>query len=477
MSYQLDDIIVAPATVPGTGAIGIVRLSGEGCISLVNKGFTGKIGESHKAIYGFIKDGEETIDEVMVTAFKAPKSYTTEDMVEISCHASSYIMQKLIELLCKHGGRSAEPGEFTLRAFLNGRIDLSQAEAVADIIASENEQSHKLALGQLRGGISNEIIKLRQELIDFAALIELELDFGEEDVEFADREKLQNLILKIQSLLSNLISTFALGNAIKKGINTVIAGRPNAGKSTLLNALLKEDRAIVSEIAGTTRDTIEGILNINGIDFRFIDTAGIRDATDTIEKMGIEKTMQKAQQSTILIYVYDVTSVDRDEIDKDVMSIYQEGMKVIILGNKMDIPMTMHDNPLRHHDEACMKEYKAKNWKAIDDKWKEMNFVLDVVSAKEGTYLDRLKENIYKLVVDTQLSNEQTIVTNARHYDSLHGAHDSLGKALENLKANISGDLVAMDIRHSLNYLGEITGEINSDDLLESIFSRFCIGK
>jgi len=462
MSYQLDDIIVAPATVPGTGAIGIVRLSGEGCINLVNKVFTGKIENSHQAIYGFIKDGEETIDEVMVTAFKAPKSYTTEEMVEISCHASSYIMQKLIELLCKHGGRSAEPGEFTLRAFLNGRIDLSQAEAVADIIASENEQSHKLALGQLRGGISNEIVKLRQELIDFAALIELELDFGEEDVEFADREKLQNLIVKIQSLLSSLISSFSLGNAIKNGINTVIAGRPNAGKSTLLNALLKEDRAIVSDIEGTTRDTIEEVLKINGVAFRIIDTAGIREATDAIEAIGIEKTMEKIDQSAILIYVYDCLETDLPEIESDLEKLFKKGMQVFVVGNKCDlISASTHEKKHQH----------------IHDKFKQLGFVEEMVSAKDGTYVERLKENLYNVAIKDQLATSETIISNGRHYGALTGAHDALSKALENLKVNISGDLVAMDIRHSLNYLGEITGEINSDDLLESIFSRFCIGK
>ncbi|MEM8906429.1 MAG: tRNA uridine-5-carboxymethylaminomethyl(34) synthesis GTPase MnmE, partial [Bacteroidota bacterium] len=460
MSYtHLEDTIVALATPPGIGAIGVIRLSGQDAIAIVNQVFKGKdlqTQASHTVHFGSIRTADKIIDEVLVTLFVSPKSYTRENVVEVSCHGSPYIIQQLIQLFIEHGARMAQPGEFTLRAFLNGQMDLSQAEAVADLIASSSESAHSIALQQMRGGFSNEIGKLRQELIDFASLIELELDFSEEDVEFANRERLRQLIQKIQQLLRRLIDSFDLGNVIKNGVNTVIAGRPNAGKSTLLNALLNEERAIVSDIAGTTRDTIEEVLNIKGVEFRLIDTAGIRAAQDQIEAIGVEKTLEKIKQSAILIYVFDIIESTPAEVHQDLQQLVETDLPFLAIANKMDL------NPYT----------KAKHY--TNDLLTEKHFI--PVSAINKMNIDYLKERLYDLVVDQQLIRESTVVTNGRHYEALRNAYKSLDEVLQGMASGVTSDFIAMDIRRALQFLGEITGEISTDDLLGNIFSRFCIG-
>ncbi len=473
---HLADTIVALSTPQGEGAIGVVRLSGPEAIAICDDVFFGKklVNQpTHTAHFGTIKNEQgHIIDEVLVTLFKNPKSYTGEDVCEISCHGSSYIIQQVLQLLVRKGARTAQPGEFTLRAFLNGKMDLSQAEAVADLIASESASSHAIAMKQMRGGITNEISKLRQELIDFAALIELELDFGEEDVEFADRDKLKQLILKIHSYIKNLMSSFDLGNAIKEGINTVIAGRPNAGKSTLLNAMLNEERAIVSEIAGTTRDTIEETLNINGVTFRLIDTAGIRDASDKIEAIGVEKALEKIKQSTLLVYVFDRTDMNSDHVWNDIKKLVHDGLNIILVGNKTDAYFELSDYERTELSQGQRGQDRNVDWEYIETKYPIIH-----IAAKNHDNVKALKDALYHAVLDGKLNLDSTIVSNVRHYDALQGAYASLQQALDNLSMGISGDFVAMDIRHALQYLGEITGEISTDDLLDSIFSRFCIGK
>ncbi len=459
-SIELKDTIVALATPPGVGAIGVIRLSGQEAISITNAVFYGKDLEqvdTHTIHLGTIRDEQRIIDEVLVSVFKTPKSYTKENVVEISCHGSNFIIQELIQLFIKKGARMAQPGEFTLRAFLNGQLDLSQAEAVADLIASSSESSHQLAIQQMRGGFSEEIRKLRDELIHFASMIELELDFGEEDVEFANRDDLKQLVQKILQLIKTLLDSFKLGNAIKNGINTVIAGRPNAGKSTLLNALLNEERAIVSDIAGTTRDTIEEVLNINGVEFRLIDTAGIREAQDQIEAIGVEKTMEKIAQSSLLIYVFDVINTQPEEVQADLQKLTNEGVHLMAVANKMDL------NPYT----------KAEHY--TGEYLSEEQFI--PVSAINKMNIEYLKERLYNAVLDNKVQLENTIVTNTRHYDALHSASESLRRVLTGMETNVTSDFIAMDIRQTLHYLGEITGEISTDDLLEKIFSSFCIGK
>ena len=460
-STDLNDTIVALATAPGVGAIGVIRLSGKEAISICNTFFHGKDLEkqdSHTIHFGTIRDEKGNIlDEVLVSLFIAPKSYTKENVVEISCHGSNYIIQTIIQLFIRNGARSAQRGEFTMRAFLNGQLDLSQAEAVADLIASDSESSHQLAMAQMRGGFSQEIAKLRQELIDFASLIELELDFGEEDVEFANRDKLKALVEKIRNLLSRLIDSFTLGNVLKNGVQTVIAGRPNAGKSTLLNALLNEERAIVSDIAGTTRDTIEESLNINGVLFRLVDTAGIREAQDTIEAIGVEKTMEKIGQSSLLVYVFDAQQMAAEEVQKDLESLYSENIHMIVVANKADLKT-----------DIAYSDYAHKNLK-------EGNFV--ILSAKQQTNISDLKQQLFSAVTDAKVSMDNTIVTNTRHLEALQKSHESLSDVLNGMDMQITSDFIAMDIRRALAFLGEITGEISTDDLLGNIFGRFCIGK
>jgi tRNA modification GTPase len=453
-----NETIVALSTPPGIGAIGVIRLSGKDAIVIANSVFSGKDLEkqdSHTLHFGLIKDGEKVIDEVVVSLFVAPKSYTKENVVEISCHGSNYIIQQIIQLLIKKGASAAKPGEFTLRAFLNGGLDLSQAEAVSDLISSDSAAAHQVAMNQLRGGFSTELQVLREQLIHFASMIELELDFAEEDVEFANRDQLQALIDKITVVLNKLIRSFELGNVIKEGINTVIAGRPNAGKSTLLNALLNEERAIVSEIAGTTRDTIEEVLNINGINFRLIDTAGIREAKDTIEAIGVEKTMQKIDQSAVLVYLFDVSSLTKEEIKEDILKLYKDGMAFLAVANKIDI--------------ASGFDFSGLDLPA------SVKFIS--ISAKENQYVEELKESLYEIAVGDQLTDNHTMVTNIRHVEALQRTRAALDSVAYGLANPVTSEFLSVDIKQALHYLGEITGQVTTDDLLENIFSKFCIGK
>ena len=473
---DLQDTILALATPAGSAAIGVLRLSGSDAISIVNKTFRAKnLAEvaTHSIHLGYIRDEQQKIvDQVLVSVFKSPNSYTKENVVEVSCHGSRYIQQQLLELFVRHGARLAREGEFTLRAFLNGQMDLSQAEAVADLIAAESEAAHQLALSQMRGGFSDEIKKLREELIHFASMIELELDFGEEDVEFANRADLKALVNKILSIIKGLLDSFQLGNAIKHGVHTVIAGRPNAGKSTLLNALLNEERAIVSEIAGTTRDTIEEMLNIKGVQYRLIDTAGIREASDQIEAIGVQKTLEQVAKSAILVYVYDIMTLPPSEVEKDLNQLERAGMTIIVVANKWDEYANLDENTRQHRAE----EYRKKGWDTIDKQIQERYQTLHL-SAKNKTQMDSLKNLLFELVASGQLQQDASIVSNSRHYAALQAALESLDSVLNGLEVGLTGDFLAIDIRHALNYLGEIVGTVSSDDLLGSIFSRFCIGK
>lgn len=452
---NLKDTILAQATASGMAAISVIRISGEDAIAMVAAVFNGKDLRSvptHTVHLGYIRDeAGQSIDQVLATVFIGPNSYTRENVVEISCHGSPYIVQKLMELFLRNGARLAQQGEFTLRAFLNGQLDLAQAEAVADLIASDSDTSHELAMKNIRGGFSNEIKKLREELINFASLIELELDFGEEDVEFANRKDLEALITRILGIIKQLMDSFRLGNVLKNGVSTVIAGRPNAGKSTLLNTLLNEERAIVSEIAGTTRDTIEETLNINGVLFRLIDTAGIREASDQIEAIGVQKTFEKIAESTILVYAYDAVATSQEEVQKDLDQLRKDDMAVLALANKIDA--------LPEPEKALISLSHYQ------------------ISAKFRENIETFKQALYNLVLDGNISTENTVVTNLRHYQALNGAYESLSSVLNGLSLHITGDFLAMDIRHALRYLGEITGQVDVEDLLENIFSKFCIGK
>jgi tRNA modification GTPase len=454
-----EDTIVALATPNGAGAIGVIRLSGPEAISIANAVFKGKDltkQESHTIHFGQIVDGDVVMDEVLASLFIAPKSYTRENVVEISCHGSNYIIESIIKLLIRHGARAAKPGEFTLRAFLNGQLDLSQAEAVADLIAANSKASQQVAMQQLRGGFSTQLQQLREQLVHFASLVELELDFSEEDVEFANRDQLKQLIINIDQIVSRLIESFELGNAIKQGVNTVIAGRPNAGKSTLLNALLNEERAIVSHIPGTTRDTIEEVLNINGINFRLIDTAGIREATDTIEQIGVQRTMEKISQSALLIYVYDASTLTEDELKADLHNLQKPGINILVVANKIDL---LNSETLSHS--------------AIDI----LRSAFTSVSAKEKQHIGELKQKIYDSTVKYQLSGDETLITNIRHLEALQKTETALNRVLAGIDTQVTSDFLAMDIKQALHYLGEITGAVTTDDLLDNIFSKFCIGK
>jgi tRNA modification GTPase len=455
--HQKEDTIVALATPQGVGAIAVIRLSGTEAIRITNKVFKGKNLEkqpTHTIHFGTIRDGEKIIDEVLVSLFVGPKSFTKENVVEISTHGSSYIVNQVIRLLIREGARPAKPGEFTQRAFLNGQFDLAQAEAVADLIHSDSEASHQAALNQMRGGFSGEISKLRSELIHFASMIELELDFGEEDVEFASRQDLRALVERLLRAVELLIGSFELGNVIKNGVPTVIAGKPNAGKSTLLNALLNEEKAIVSEIAGTTRDFIEDELNIGGIIFRFIDTAGLRETTDTIEAIGVSRTREKMKSASLILYLFDLSDTDLNEINNDVTMLQEQNVPFVKIANKTD-----------KADPAFMESLKKQHPDAL------------LISAGQKENLDLLRTRILELVNADQFRTGNTIVTNIRHYDSLNQTRQALLDVLTGLDRQITNDFLAMDIRRSLHYLGEITGEITTDDLLENIFSKFCIGK
>lgn len=469
------DTIIALATPSGAGAIAVIRISGKDAIDIVTPFFKSirekdlSKQKSHTIHLGHIIDGKRTLDEVLISIFKDPHSYTSENTIEISCHGSHYIQQEIIQLFLRNGCRMANAGEFTLRAFLNGKLDLSQAEAVADLIASDNEASHQIAMQQMRGGFSSEIKKLREELLNFASLIELELDFSEEDVEFADRTQFKELLTRIQKILKRLIDSFAVGNVIKNGIPVAIVGEPNVGKSTLLNALLNEERAIVSEIAGTTRDTIEDEISIGGIGFRFIDTAGIRETKDVVESIGIKKTFEKIKQAQVVIYIFDSPSAfDISPNGRKFSHILLETEKIknkypqktlLIVANKVD--------------------------KLTEKQIKELNTTLNAVeganlqllSAKTKIGVEELQNKLLEFVNTGALRNNDTIVTNSRHYDALLKALEEVEKVKQGLDSGLSGDLLAIDIRQALYHFGEITGEITSDDLLGNIFSSFCIGK
>lgn len=462
---NLQDTIVALATPNGIGAIAVIRLSGLDAINIANSVWKGKDltkQASHTIHFGHIMDGDLMLDEVLVSLFVAPKSYTRENVVEISCHASGYIIESIIKLFIKKGARSAKPGEFTLRAFLNGQLDLSQAEAVADLIASNSKASQQVALQQLRGGFSNQLQGLREQLVNFASLIELELDFAEEDVEFANRNQLKQLIVDITRIIGRLIQSFELGNAIKQGVNTVIAGRPNAGKSTLLNALLNEERAIVSHIPGTTRDTIEEVLNIQGINFRLIDTAGIREATDAIEQIGVQRTMEKISQSALLIYVFDAEQITLEELKNDLESLQSPGIAMLLVANKMDL---IQEDKKQESIQEFFRTSGLPDLQTI------------FISAKEKLHIDDLKNKIYGTAIKDQLSGDETLVTNIRHLEALQKTEEALIRVLSGIDGSITSDFLSMDIKQALHYLGEITGAVTTDDLLDNIFSKFCIGK
>lgn len=449
------DTIVALATAQGISAIAVIRLSGKDAITLTQKIFKGKDltqVATHTVHFGTLQHEGKLIDEVLVTVFKEPDSFTRENAVEISCHGSPIIIKEIIKALLAQGARLAEPGEFTKRAFLNGRFDLAQAEAVADLINAETDNARQAALNQMRGGFSKEINHLREELIHFASLIELELDFGEEDVEFAKRDDLRKLIVKIQSYLSSLIQSFDQGNVIKNGVPTVIAGKPNAGKSTLLNVLLNEEKAIVSEIAGTTRDVIEDEMVLGGINFRFIDTAGLRETQDVIEAMGVERTRDRMKKASIILYLFDLSHAKYDDIIREAESLTALGIPVIKVGNKSD---------------------KAEN--ALMEKLKADDFIF--ISASNKTNIQQLKDKLLSFFQVSTVKSGDVLVTSLRHYQNLLQTHESLDRVLNGMREGITGDFLAMDIRQSLHYLGEITGEITTDDLLENIFSKFCIGK
>ncbi|MBT8306382.1 MAG: tRNA uridine-5-carboxymethylaminomethyl(34) synthesis GTPase MnmE [Maribacter sp.] len=466
------DTIVALATPSGAGAIAVIRVSGKEAIPIANSVFKSVQGKdlttqkTHTILLGHIIEGNRTLDEVLISKFKGPHSYSGEDVIEISCHGSPYIQQQIIQLFLRKGCRMAEAGEFTLRAFLNGKLDLSQAEAVADLITSENEASHQIAMQQMRGGFSNEIQLLRDELLNFASLIELELDFAEEDVEFADRAKFKELLNRIQEVLKRLIDSFAVGNVIKNGIPVAIVGEPNVGKSTLLNALLNEERAIVSEIAGTTRDAIEDELTIGGIGFRFIDTAGIRDTEDVVESIGIKKTFKKIEQAQLVLFLHSAEEFRNAEID--LKSLQLEVGKIALKHPDKPLVILVNKIDLLNAKEKTALENMLSNVEGS---------AFQLISAKTGGGVDMLKKLLLDYVNTGALRNNETIVSNTRHYDAMLKALEEIQKVQNGLDDSISGDLLAIDIRQALYHFGEITGEITSDDLLGNIFANFCIGK
>lgn len=477
MMFQ--DTIAALATAPGSGAIAVLRISGPNAITISSAIFRGINGKditkqkSHTLHLGYIEDDGKVYDQVLLSVFKGPNSYTGEHTVEISCHGSSYIQQQILQLLLRKGCRMAQAGEFTLRAFINGKLDLSQAEAVADLVASDNEASHQIAMQQMRGGFSNEIARLREELLNFASLIELELDFSEEDVEFADRTQFHDLLNRIEFVLKRLIDSFAVGNVIKNGIPVAIVGEPNVGKSTLLNALLNEERAIVSDIAGTTRDTIEDELVIGGIGFRFIDTAGIRDTDDVVESIGIKKTFEKITQAQVVLYLVDGSQLGSpakldtfiNEVGKIQNQYPQKSLVVIV--NKKDLVSVESFTEINNR--------LADYGNALEAEKRELTAIF--ISAKDKDGVEELKGKLLSFVNTGALRNNETIVTNSRHYDALIKALEEIQKVQFGLRTSLPADLVAIDIRQALYFFGEITGQVTNDELLGNIFANFCIGK
>lgn len=459
LPLSLTDTIVALSTPPGAGAIALVRLSGPAAIALTDTVFAGKRlrdQPSHTLHVGTIRDGERILDEVVVSLFRGPHSYTREDVVEISTHGSDYIVQEVLALLLRRGARLAQAGEFTKRAFLHGAFDLAQAEAVADLIAADSALSHQVALRQMRGGFSQELKELRGRLVQFAALLELELDFGEEDVEFADRTGLVQLLQEVQQLVRRLLRSFELGNVIKNGVTTVIAGRPNAGKSTLLNALLNEDRAIVSDVAGTTRDLIEDEVSIEGIRFRFVDTAGLRDTTDVVEAIGVERTLKRVQQAALVVYLFDISTTTLAQLQAEIEALnLPAGVGVLAVGNKRDIAPDPELDAFQDQPDTLL------------------------IAASRGDGLDELRQELLRRarLEGLDRTGNSTIVTNLRHAQSLEQANQHLDSVLVGLSTGAGTELLAADLRHALAALGQITGEISNDDLLTSIFTQFCIGK
>ena len=466
-----DDTIVALATATGVGAISIIRLSGKEAIELADKVFKTLNGKplseapSHTVHLGTIKSENQVIDECLATIFKGKKSYTGEPVVEFSCHGSAYITQEVIKLCLANGARLAQAGEFTKRAFLNGKLALNQAEAVADLIASDSKASHQVALQQMRGGFTSEIEDLRQELLNFASLIELELDFSEEDVEFADRSQFEQLLKRIKTTLQGLVQSFSAGNAIKKGIPVAIVGKPNAGKSTLLNTLLNEERAIVSDIAGTTRDTIEETLHIAGVTFRFIDTAGIRDTQDKIEAIGVQKAKEKIEKAQIVLYLYNEKENTTDEVVQFVEENYRKGLKILLLHNKTD------------NEYIGLSDFDEEIEEKLNPEERKYGYGQLRISAKEKINIEALKKLLSFYAKELTSTESATIITNIRHYEALKNALEALEKVEEGLINHLSGDLLAIDIREVLYHLGSITGAVTNDELLGNIFSRFCIGK
>ena len=453
------DTIIALATPPGIGAISIIRISGKNAISVSEKLFFKKnkkklsSHKSHTVHLGKIKNNENEIDEVLLTIFKTPHSYTGENTIEISCHGSIYIQQQIIDLYVQNGARVADPGEFTLRAFLNGKMDLNQAEAVADLISSENEGAHRLAIQQMKKEFSSDLKKLRKELLDFVSLIELELDFSEEDVEFADRNKFNSLIKKIKLELKLLIDSFKSGNVLKNGVSVAIVGKPNAGKSSLMNALAKDNKAIVSDIPGTTRDSIETSISIKGVKFRFIDTAGLRKTNDVIESKGIEKTREQISKANILIYLFDINDIDESEIKKTLSDFDREDLTVLLVRNKIDL--------------------KTKKTELLNN-IRKMEII--EISALETSSVDLIKN---KLISNINIINTHTntVISNSRHLNALNNALNSLIDVETGIENNLSSDLLSIDIRKCIDSIGEITGEVTNDDILGNIFANFCIGK
>lgn len=458
--YKPGDTICALSTPSGVGALAIIRISGSAAFQITDKIFSKKVSTAsgNSVHFGTISDGAEWIDEVLVSVFRSPHSFTGEDSVEVSCHGSEYIQSRILQVLLANGCRMAQPGEYSMRAFANGKVDLSQAEAIADLIASSSSAAHKLAMNQMKGGFSKKINALREKLINFASLIELELDFGEEDVEFADRDELTKLVSGIVEMVKGLTDSFATGNAIKNGVPVAILGAPNTGKSTLLNALLEDERAIVSDIAGTTRDTIEDEITIGGVRFRFIDTAGIRDTSDEIESIGISRAFAKAVKSAVVIYLYDIVDTPTEVLEKEVRALrgkIGETQKLILVGNKVDKAgdRYVRRTPAGARDEPLF------------------------ISATLGSGLDELKAELLTLTKNLKTEGDDVVVSNMRHYEALSKANSALDDVLKGLASGVTGDFLAMDIRRALFHLGEITGEITTEDLLGNIFGKFCIGK
>ena len=472
----MNDTICALATPQG-GAISVIRISGDKAIEYVSRIFKPRKGVSlverrtHTVVFGDLcTNGKEILDEVLVTIMRGPHSYTGEDSIEISCHASSYITQQLLLALLDMGARQAAPGEFTMRAFMNGKMDLSSAEAVADLIASTSRASHRLAMNQLKGGFSNELGKLRDKLLKLTTLMELELDFSEEDVEFADRQELQALCQEVETVMTRLVDSFSVGNAVKNGVPVAIVGETNTGKSTLLNALLREDRAIVSDICGTTRDTIEGMMTIGGVTFRFIDTAGVRETHDVVEKMGIERTLEQLKKSSIALWMIDPTA-DAEQIEELAKKLLPMcgSKKLAVLVNKCDIVEQSALTKVMEHTKQLVENYGAEAEWSENDLW--------TISARKGTNIDRLEEFLVRSAAVPDISAEDVVVTNARHYEALKRALENIREVQTGLAGGLPGDLVSEPLRAAIRNLSEILGEMTTDEVLGNIFANFCIGK